>query len=179
MADTVAFIVPVCFRKFAIHKQLDSDLQLICRKTLPRKAFRLANGNPYAVNTEFQVWTRSPCNLENQRLFQPLPITHPHFEIRQYNNTQGALKVFDQPFDFAVPCQGWQDYRRRETEAANCERNKQWMLFSVTSATGQQAIVRERLLNIDYENLALRTATAVPGFRKADLVQEYQTQYGQ
>ena len=88
----------------------------------------------------------------------------------QYNNTREALRVFRQDFDFAAPCQGWQDYSRGETEADACEKHKQWMLIRL-----RHPLARKRLLEeIDYGELALRTATSVPGFRKGDLVLEYQ-----
>ena len=173
IADTVGFIVPANFRKFSIHKQLSEDLQLIAAKPLPRNSFRLSNGKDYEVNTEFQVWTRLPSEETNLRQFAPPPIAHRDFLIRQYNNTPEALKVFREPFDFAVPCQGWQDYSRREQDADRCEKNKQWMLLK---AAGKRILCR--LLCIDYEDLALRTGTSTPGFRKNDLVREYAQTYG-
>ena len=172
IADTVGFIVPVNFRKFAIHKQLNDDLQLIAAKPLLRNSFRLSSGRDYEVNTEFQVWTRVPSKAENLRQFEPPPIAHQDFLIRQYNNTPEALKVFHAPFDFAVPCQGWQDYSRRERDADRCEKNKQWMLLKAAT----RRILRQ-LLGIDYEDLALRTGTSTPGFRKNDLVREYAETY--
>ena len=172
IADTVGFIVPVNFRKFAIHKQLNDDLQLIAAKPLLRNSFRLSSGRDYEVNTEFQVWTRVPSKAENLRQFEPPPIAHQDFLIRQYNNTPEALKVFHEPFDFAVPCQGWQDYSRREQDADRCEKNKQWMLLKAAT----RRILRQ-LLGIDYEDLALRTGTSTPGFRKNDLVREYAETY--
>ncbi len=169
LADTVAFIVPVNFRKWTVHKQLNSSMQFISKLALPREAFLLGNGKPYAVNTEFQIWTRWEApGYPDMRLYQPLPISHPDFQMWQYNNTPAALKVFRNNFDFAVPCQGWQDYSRKETEENRCERNKQWILLKAKNPN-----VLARLLRIDYERLARECATAVPGFRKGDLVQAY------
>lgn len=173
IADTVGFILPVNFRKFSIHRQLREDLRLIAARPLPRNSFRLRNGKDYEVNTEFQVWTRLPGGAADLRQFSPAPIAHRDFLLRQYNNTPEALKVFREPFDFAVPCQGWQDYARRERDADRCEKNKQWMLFKAGSGR-----VLERLLRIDYGALALRTGTSTPGFRKNDLVREYARTYG-
>lgn len=173
LADTVGFILPVNFRKFSIHRQLHEDLRLIAARPLPRNSFRLRNGKDYAVNTEFQVWTRLPGGAPDLRQFSPAPIAHRDFLLRQYNNTPEALKVFREPFDFAVPCQGWQDYARRERDADRCEKNKQWMLLKAGSGR-----VLERLFRIDYGALALRTGTSTPGFRKNDLVREYVRAYG-
>ena len=175
-AEVIAFIVPVSFRKFAIHRQLHRDFALIARHPLARDSFHTPDGRDYAINAEFQIWTRLPASpslppippIINLRETAPAPISHPDFEMRQYNNTRQALPMFDAPFDFAVPCQGWQDYSRRETAAIRCEKNKQWILF-----TAADAKVRTRLINIDYAALADTCATATPGFRKNDVVRCY------
>lgn len=173
LADIVAFIVPVNFRKFTTHKQLDPSMRFISKLPLPRDAFHLSTGRVYAVNTEFQIWTRLPTAHNDMRQYKPLPIRHKDFQMWQYNNTPNALKVFQNPFDFAVPCQGWQDYTRRETDEKQCERNKQWILLKAKNST-----VLARLMEIDYEHLAQECATAVPGFRKGDLVKLYTEHYG-
>ncbi len=173
LADTVAFIVPVNFRKFTTHKQLDPSMRFISQLPLPRDAFHLSTGKSYAVNTEFQIWTRLPTAHHDMRQHKPLPIRHKDFQMWQYNNTPDALKVFQNSFDFAVPCQGWQDYSRREIDEKQCERNKQWILLKAKNPN-----VLARLMKIDYEHLALECATAVPGFRKGDLVKIYTEHYG-
>ncbi len=172
LASTIAFIVPVIFRKFMVHKKLDSSLKFISKLELPRDSFELANGKPYSVNTEFQIWTKLECSCDDMRLNEALPISHKDFQMWQYNNTPAALKAFENDFDFAVPSQGWQDYSRRETDSANCEKNKQWILLKA-----KNPIVLSRLLSIDYKSLAQRCTTAVPGFRKGDLVKEYSDRY--
>ena len=172
LADTVAFIVPVIFRKFMIHKKLDSRMKFISKLELPKESFEFDNGKTYSVNTEFQIWTRLPCLFEDMRECEAPPISHKDFQMWQYNNTPEALKVFENDFDFAVPSQGWQDYSRRETEAKNCEKHKQWILLKA-----KDTIVLSRLLTIDYNVLAHRCTTAIPGFRKGDLVKEYSELY--
>ena len=172
LAETVAFIVPVIFRKFGIHKKLDSSMKFISQLELPKESFEFDDGKPYAVNTEFQIWTRLPCSLEDMRESEAPPICHKDFQMWQYNNRPEALKVFKNDFDFAVPSQGWQDYSRRETEANNCEKHKQWILLKAKNDT-----ILARLLAIDYNKLAHRWTTAIPGFRKADLVKEYFERY--
>lgn len=171
LADTIAFIVPVNFRKYIVHKQLDRNMRFIGRMHLPRDAFYLDSGKTFSVNTEFQIWTRLQSEHEDMRQHQSLPIKHQDFKIWQYNNTKGALKVFNNAFDFAVPCQGWQDYTRKETDEKNCERNKQWILLKAKTSD-----ILKRLTNIDYQLLASECGTAVPGFRKGDLVKAY-TEY--
>ena len=172
LSDIVAFIVPINFRKFTVHKHLDASMRFISKLPLPRDAFHLETGKSYSVNTEFQIWTRLASAHHDMRAYKPLPTRHQDFQIWQYNNTPDALKVFQNPFDFAVPCQGWQDYSRRETDEKQCERNKQWMLLKAKNPT-----VLTRLIGIDYERLAQECATAVPGFRKGDLVKVYTDHY--
>lgn len=168
LADIVAFIVPVNFRKFRVHKQLDASMRFISKLALPRDAFYLDTGKPFSVNTEFQIWTRLASAHQDMRQHKRLPICHQDFQIWQYNNTSAALKVFQNAFDFAVPCQGWQDYSRKETDEKWCERNKQWMLLKANNPE-----VLARLMCINYERLAQECGTAVPGFRKGDLVKVY------
>ena len=168
LADIVAFIVPVNFRKYIVHKQLDKGMRFISKMTLQRDAFRLDSGKTFSVNTEFQIWTRLPSVHQDMRQHKSLPIRHQDFQIWQYNNTVTSLKIFQNTFDFAIPCQGWQDYSRRETDERQCERNKQWILLKANNAC-----VLERLMHIDYEGLARECGTAVPGFRKGDLVKVY------
>ena len=170
MADTIAFIVPVVFRKYRIHKQLDPTFQWVDTCNLPLDAFYTCRYASYSVNTEFQIWTRLPLSsaFVNKRQFKPPPISHPDFILHQYNNTKEALKVFNEPFDFAVPSQGYQDYTRRETRSEDCEKHKQWLLFKTDSQT-----VRDRLWHMDYETLAMKNVTTTPGFRKNDVVQAY------
>lgn len=172
LANIIAFIVPVNFRKFGTHKQLDASMRFISKLSLPRDAFYLDTGKSHSVNTEFQIWTRLVSTHPDMRQYKPLPIRHQDFQIWQYNNTPDALKVFQNPFDFAVPCQGWQDYSRRETHEKRCERNKQWMLLKANDPN-----VLSRLMCIDYGYLAQECATAVPGFRKGDLVKAYSDHY--
>ena len=175
IGDTVAFIVPVIFRKFFIHKQIDPTLCWIQSLPLERGAFQTDKDETYEVNTEFQIWTRLDSVNPSMRLFSPPPIKHEDFEMHQYNNTKEALKVFKERFDFAVPSQGWQDYSRRESDARNCEKHKQWILFDV----GGNKMVYERLYEgIDYEQLARKNTTTTPGFRKGDVIQEYMDLFG-
>ncbi len=174
MADTIAFIVPVIFRKHFVHKALSEDFRWVYGTGLPRDAFWTDKRTVYSVNTEFQIWTRINSAHKNLRLFVPPPISHDDFIMHQYNNTRSMLKVFDEEFDFAVPCQGWQNYSRRETNPAKCEKNKQWMLFAPANDEAHARLHDE----IDYGVLAQKNTTCIPGFRKGDIVQEYSHTYG-
>ena len=170
-ADTIAFIVPMQFRKYSAQSKLHASFKLVRDRALPPNAFYRENGRDFDANCAFQIWTRLETSLANRRILKPPPIAHPDFEMRQYNNTQAALKVFDAPFDFAVPRQGYEDYSRREKRAENCERQKQWILFAAES----RAVLR-RLMTLDFWRLS-RKNTTIPGFGKADVVGEYGRQY--
>lgn len=172
LADTVAFIVPVIFKKYFIHKQIEPGARLVSATRLDRFAFRTATKPDYPVNTEFQIWTRLP-GYADMRKTAPPEITHPDFVMYQYNNTREALKLFANSFDFAVPCQGWQDYTRREHKAEDCEKHKQWMLFKANCATAYKRLFSE----LDFADLSMKYTTTTPGFRKGDVVQEYRDCY--
>ncbi len=168
MANTIAFVVPVQFRKYSVHKNLRPGFRWIATMDLPLSAFYTPDEPDYRLNAEFQVWTREANHdFEDMRLLSPPAIRHADFEMWQYNNTPGALKVFDHDFDFAVPRQGYQDYSRRETAADRCERTKQWILFKA----GTPAAL-DRLLSMDFAALS-QNNTITPGFGKADVVKEY------
>ena len=168
MANTIAFVVPVQFRKYSVHKNLRAGFRWIAAMELPGPAFYTPAEPDYRLNAEFQVWTReSSHDFEDMRLLSPPASRHADFEMWQYNNTPGALKVFDHDFDFAVPRQGYQDYSRRETSADHCERTKQWILFKARTPA-----VLDRLMSMDFAALS-QNNTITPGFGKADVVQEY------
>ncbi|MCG9126460.1 hypothetical protein JT359_02560, partial [Candidatus Poribacteria bacterium] len=87
LGDIIEFIVPVNFRKYLVHKQLNESMRLISKMELPRDAFYLESGSSYSVNTEFQIWTRLPSEHSDMRQYASLPIRHKDFQLWQYNNT--------------------------------------------------------------------------------------------
>lgn len=165
-AQVIAFIVPIQFRKWSVQSKLDKRFALVSDELLPEDSF-LVDGKPYKVRCCFQVWLLDCDKNLDMRLKNAPATAHPDFTMHQYNNTQAALKVFDQEFDFAVPRQGYQDYTRKEVFVDKCERSIQWVLIKAHS---EQAL--ETLLNIDYAELAKRNTTT-PGFGKADIVDAY------
>ena len=172
LSDTIGFILPVSFRKFGAQHALASDMRLVVQEPLGRDSFHTLCGKPYSVNTEFQVWTRLDVPLEDRRRRARPKTTHKDFALRQYNNTEAALKVFRERFALAVPCQGWQNYERREVDAKRCEKNKQWMLFDAPPP------IINRINNFDFRELAYNCSTSVPGFRMGDFVEAYSNVYG-
>lgn len=170
-AHTIGFIVPVQFRKYSVHSKLNSNYKLIAEKFLPENSFITEDGNDFNVNCVFQIWTKKNTTLRNKRILSSPPINHPDFKIYQYNNTKEALKVFQFDFDFAVPRQGYEDYNRREFSVWNLERNKQWALFKARDEE-----TRKNLIKLNFVKLAQKN-TVVPGFGKADVVEEYVRTY--
>lgn len=166
-ADVIGFVVPVQFRKYSVHTKLNKNYKLIAEKILPKNSFITESGEDFDVNCVFQVWTRRDTKLPDKRIRKPPPINHPDFAIYQYNNTKQALRVFRYDFDFAVPRQGYENYRRREVDVQRLERNKQWALFKAYDEE-----TKAKLINMDFEKLAAKN-TVIPGFGKADVVEEY------
>lgn len=54
-ADTVAFVLPLSFKKDSVKDRLDKHLHLVLELALPKKAFTLY-GEDYGVPCVFQVW---------------------------------------------------------------------------------------------------------------------------
>ena len=169
-AESVGMILPMTFTRYETHRLLPADARLALSVPLPPDSFELPNGEAYEARTVFQVWTTSAGEID-LRLRAPLPTKHPDFDMWQYNNTPEALRYFDEPFEFAVPCQGWQDYSRRETNAERCEKSKQWMLLRPLTDWA-----RSLLWRLDYHRLAHEAQTATPGFRKGTLVHAYEAE---
>lgn len=54
-ADTIAFVLPMSFKKPSVQNRLHPNLHLVFELDLPKKAFTL-EGEDYAVPCVFQVW---------------------------------------------------------------------------------------------------------------------------
>ena len=172
-SDLIAFIVPAGLNKWSAQKQIDPSFKLIRKFEIEANAFYLLDGKDYDIRTEFQIWTIwQSKKYKDLRTNKRNPLNHKDFQIWQYNVTSRALKVFQNKFDFAIPCQGWQDYSRRETNKEKCEKSKQWILVCSSSEE-----VLKRLDSIDYAELAYRGMTVIPGFTKTDVIAEYNRLY--
>lgn len=169
-SEIVAFILPVQFLKYLTQKQIRKDAKLLFSEILNPDSFT-HNGESYSVRCCFQIWSIRPSDENDLRQRIAPIIRHPDFEMWQYNNTEGALKYFNKnlyQWDFAVPRQGFQDYSIRETNPDNMDRRKQWIFFKAKNNE-----VLEKLKNIDFEKLSKKN-TSIPGFGKADVVEEYE-----
>lgn len=168
-SSTIGFIIPIQFRKWSVQSKLNPDFNLILDQDLEEESF-IFEGKPAKVRCCFQIWSKRAVNF---RLREAPPTQHPDFEMWQYNNTETALKVFEEDFDFAVPRQGHKDYSIKETDPNNCDKKTQWILFKAKNKK-----VLKHLLNIDFDLLSKRNTTT-PGFGKADVVDVYINTYEQ
>ena len=77
-ASTIAFILPVIFRKHAIHKKLHKDFEWVFTYQIPGNSF-IKDNKVCNINAEFQIWTRLDHNYKNKRLFSPPNTSHKEF----------------------------------------------------------------------------------------------------
>ena len=167
ISETIGFILPVSAEKWSWQKQINQNLSLQLSDYLGWEEFRLPDSKTQKINTVFQIWSfHKPRKCLRQITRETTK--HPDYIARQYNNTEEAEKIFSEDFSFAVPCQGFQDYKRKEILSSRCERNKQWITLLPLSEKADMI-----LRNIDYEKLAYRKGTTIPGFRLNDIVIEY------
>jgi len=172
IADIIAFVVPLQFQKYSVHSKISADFNLIKECKLRESSFYTPDEKEFNVRCVFQIWAVKSISHKNKRILAPPPIRHPDFEMYQYNNTLQALKVFNEDWDFAVPRQGYENYKRRETQSDKCEKNKQWILFKAKSDK-----ILKRLWDMDFNRIAQKN-TVVYGFGKADVITEYKKIYG-
>jgi len=172
IASSVAFVLPIAFQRYSLHKKMPGGFKLVSDIQLEPDSFITPKGKEYSINTAFQIWTRlgdvkGPDG--DMRLYSKPAISHPDFTFYWYNATKEAEKWFDKDWDFAVPCWGFNDYDRRETCAACCEKQKHWMLFK--PHTDEAAMILS--VGLDFGKLASTIGTIVPGFCKSDVVAAY------
>ena len=167
----IAFIVPVSFMKWGVHKELDSNFNLLAYMYLPENSFT-DNGKDFSVRCVFQIWTREniPNNL---RILKSPPIKHKDFNIWQYNATPQAMKYIDENWKYAIYRQGYKDYHHLFTQNEYDiveEQMKQNIQFFFIEPLCDRA---EKFVHeADFEQLASRN-TSTPGFGKADFVSYY------
>lgn len=171
-SDTIAFVLPLQFQKYSAQNKLDKRLNLVYDEKLPPESF-IFEGKPYSVRCCFQVWTTRKVKRD-LRLREAPVVAHRDFEMWQYNNTREAEKYFNKSlynWDFAVPRQGFKDYTLKEEDPEKMSRKTQWIFFKANSEE-----VLERLKKMDFDELSKKN-TSIPGFGKADVVQEYNMLY--
>lgn len=177
MSKVIAFIVPISFMKWNVQKNLSNNFCLIDFMYLEPESFT-DKGKPYSVRTVFQIWVKKNSQYDNGidlRLKKQPPISHPDFNIWQYNATPEAVKFIDEDWEIATYRQGRYDFNKIFTRAdydsikeqMTGERKKQF--FFIKPLTEE---ARKIILNMDFNALAARN-TATPGFGKGDFVSYY------
>lgn len=177
MSDVIAFIVPVSFMKWSVQKNLDFNFALNSYTYLEPESFS-SNGEPYSVRTVFQVWVKKGSQYDNGvnlRLTKQPPISHPDFEIWQYNATPEAVKTVEENWKYATYRQGYHDYNQIFTrddyeyikEKMTGEKKQQFFFINPLTTEAEDLI-----LSMDFNALAERN-TATPGFGKGDFVSYY------
>lgn len=89
-SEVIAFIIPVTWEKFSIHKQLPLGWALIATERLPEVSFEL-DGRPYKVRCCMQVWVKSDSS--STRKTSPEPGTHPDFLIKHGYNSDATFVI--------------------------------------------------------------------------------------
>lgn len=167
--DTIAFIVPLQFRKYSVQSKLNKDFCLVSDTLLDSNSFEHDNKD-LSVRCCFQIWTKSKDYL-NLRIKERPEISHPDFEMYLYNNTPQALKFFDYDWDFAVPRQGYYDYSLRIKNKNELSTKVQYMFFKAKNQN-----ILNNLINLDFDMLSKKNTTT-PGFGKADIIELYKSKY--
>lgn len=90
----------------------------------------------------------------------------------QYNRTEQTKKFFDYEWDFAVPRQGYLDYSIKALSKSECDMKQQWIFFK---AKNKETL--DKLKKLDFVKLS-RKNIGIPGFGKADVVQEFTAIFG-
>ena len=177
MSEVIAFIVPVSFMKWSVQKNLSPNFALHSYMYLEPESFS-SNGEPYSVRTVFQIWVKKGSKYDNGvnlRLTKQPPISHPDFEIWQYNATPEAVKYVEEDWKYATYRQGYHDYNQIFTRADYDYikekmigvKKQQFFFIKPLTETAEKLI-----LEMDFNALAERN-TATPGFGKGDFVSYY------
>jgi hypothetical protein len=170
-SEIIAFIVPVSFMKWGVQKELANEWHLYDYFYLEENSFTDKNKD-FSVRCVFQIWTKKDLG-QNKRLLKSPPISHPDFELWQYNATDQAFGYIDKDWEFAVYRQGYKDYTRIFTRK-DYEEIKEMMLNNIQFffIKPKTAEAKDFIFNIDFTALAERN-TATPGFGKADFISYY------
>lgn len=166
LCGTVGFILPIQFRKWSAQSKILKGASLIQDVDLPEDAFTI-EGKSYALRCSFQVWSTNHPLVKDLRLSKAPATSHPEFSMWQFNRTKEAEKFFDYDWDFAVPRQGFYDYSVKVYRQEDCDRKRQWIFFKAHSKAAL-----EKLNKLDFVALSKKNS-GIPGFGKADVIEEY------
>lgn len=172
-ASTIGFILPIQFDKYLTQNKLEDSLRLVHSHHLEQDSFVTPEGKELEhLRTGFYIWTNDETVMPgvDERIREKPAVSHPDFNLWQYNNTKEAEKYFDRssyPWEFAVLRQGYGDYEVRYINPETMPRNKQYIFIQPLTDRA-----REVFRQIDFSKLSHKNTT-IPGFGKADLIAEY------
>jgi len=165
LGNIVGFIVPIQFRKWSAQSKINPEANLVIDIDLPENSFTLLDKD-YNLRCCFQIWSLLPTQT-NLRITEKPKTEHSDFKLYQYNRTTEAEKFFDYDWDFAVPRQGYLDYTFKAYSKEQCDKKQQWIFFKA-----KDILILEKLKALDFVKLSLKNS-GIPGFGKADVVEEY------
>lgn len=88
-SDVVAFIIPVTWEKYSIHKQLPEGWALRVTERLPELSFEM-DGKPYRVRCCMQIWAKSE-ELGSRLTSRPTGI-NPYFDFVKADDCEFAVR---------------------------------------------------------------------------------------
>ncbi len=88
-SGVVAFIVPVTWEKYSIHRRLREGWALIASERLPEKSFEL-DGKPYAVRCCMQIWVKQDDS--GMRLMSRPDGNNPYFDFVNIEECDFAIR---------------------------------------------------------------------------------------
>ena len=173
IANTIAFVLPIIFTRYAMHRELHPALRLVHERIHIGCKWDLPNGRQEeGINAVFQIWTRNE-SLPNLRIKKQEPDTHEDFLMWEVSRDKTPIIHEGIKFDFAVPCSGFtkigvRDYHTKATSMEEIgDGGWGWILIKALSKDAE-----ERLRKIDYHAIA-HERTTVPGFSRYQVVKAY------
>lgn len=70
-SDTIAFILPLSFKKPSVQKRINKNYHLIYEREIPKNSF-LFNNNDYDVKCVFQIWKNLYCARPIEEITNPI-----------------------------------------------------------------------------------------------------------
>lgn len=119
--DTIAYVIPNTWRFNKVQERLDSRYKLVYEEVVEPFAFIKIGKSPgkrhmedgsINVNCVFQVWTRRETDMEDLRVSEPLPTSHPDFTPIGYFATKENLKEGDE-WNFLLKAWGGMPFAKR------------------------------------------------------------------
>lgn len=174
-ADYVAMIVPNIFNRYLTQKNINPNAKLVISIPLEKDAFLVEN-KAYNVNCLFQIWVNPKILVltNDKRIKTPLKNKDEKFVMYIYNNTKQSLKYFDKKkykWDYAIVRQGYYDYNKKVKNPKNLLKNRQYVFLKFNDEKAKKIMEY-----IDWNKLAFKNSTTVPGFSNTDIIQAYITQ---